>query len=264
MKAKARFCLLMLLGLLLARADGQVIQIALEGMLVTNRVEVPPGLSTIANPFSRSSLDASGNLETDNRVATLFPRMPVGATLYKFNLQTQRESVNVFGRRGWSNPREVLNPGDGALILNPTRQTITVEFCTGIVQNGVAEDIPYGWSLVSCPEIDFHPAQPAPPGGFTIYPAELTSFDVPGELIPVDFPPGVIGFEPRPVFAYSFFPQNGDIVCTYNHTTHGFDRHTYRTNSGWDSLPVVADTESFFVYTRHPRQIGLYVSMYAW
>ena len=265
MKAKARFCLLMLLGLLLVRAEGQPILITLEGMLVTNRAEIPPGLSTIANPFSRSSWDGSGSLTTDNRVAALFPRVPVGTTLFKFHLDTQRYSVDVFGRRGWSNPGEVLNPGEGAMILNPTRQTIGVEFCTGFWQNGVAEDIPYGWSLVSCPQIDFHPAEPAPPGGFTIYPADLISFDAPGEWMPIyDFPPVFIGWEPRPLFAYSFFPQDGDIVCTFNRVTHEFDRHTYRTTSGWDSIPVVADTESFFVYTRHPRQIGLYTYGYAW
>ena len=255
MKAKPLFCLLILFMLLLARAEGQQMLIGLDGVLFTNRAEIPPGLSTIANPFSRSSLDASGYLTTDNRVKTLFPQMPVGTTLYKFNLETERWSVDVFGRRGWNNPEQLLDPGDGAMILNPTRRTIAVDFCTGIVQNGVARDIPYGWSLVSCPEIDFQPAQPAPPGGFTIYPAELIS---------LDFPPVFIGFEPQPVFAYSFFPQDGDIVYTFNRATHRFDKHSYRTTSGWDSIPEVSDTESFFVHTKHPRQIGLYVSMYAW
>lgn len=266
-KGKMPYCLLVLLPLLLAQAEGQQTLIGLEGVIFTNRAEIPPGLSTIATPFSRSSLDASGGLTTDNRVATLFPQMPVGTTLSKFNLQTQRYSVNVFGRRGWSNPEQLLNPGDGAMILNPTRRTIAVEFCTGFVQNGVALDIPYGWSLVSCPEIDFQPAQPASLEGLTIYPIELTSLDfAPALDFPpvLEFPPVFIGWGPRPVFAYSFFPQDGDIVYTFNQATHEFDRHAYRTNSGWDSIPVVADTDSFFVYTKHPRQIGLYVSMYAW
>ena len=249
------YCLLIVFMLLLARAEGQPVMVSLDGLAFTNRAEIPPGLSTIANPFSRSSYDASGEFVTDNRVKTLFPQMPIGTTLYKFSLETERFSVNVFGRRGWGKPEELLNPGDGAMILNPTRRAITVDFCTGFVQNGVAEDIPYGWSLVSCPAIDFQPAQPAPPVVVIGYSAEL---------IPLDFPPVFIGFEPQPVFAYSFFPQDGDIVITFNQATHRFDQHTYRTASGWDRIPEVADTESFFVHTKHPRQIGLYVSMYAW
>jgi hypothetical protein len=255
MKAKPLFCLVITFVLMLARAEAQEALTNLQGILVTNQVEIPPGWSTIANPFSRSSLYPDGHLATDNRVLTLFPRMPVGTKLCRFDLQTEQYSMNVFGRHGWRSPNEVLNPGDGALIFNPTRHTLVVDFCTGFWQNGVSLNLPRGWSLVSCPQIDFHPAQPAPPNGwFPIYPTSLDSFD---------FPPPY-GVYPRPLFAYSFFPQDGDIVYTLNRTTREFERHTYRAASGWDSIPVVADTESFFVHTKHPRQIGLYTSGYAW
>jgi hypothetical protein len=254
-KVKISLGFITVLLLTLTYAGAQPALTDLQGMLVTNQVAIPPGWSTIANPFSRSSL-VGVNLVTDNRVKTLFSKMPVGTQIRKFHLQTKRFSLNTFGRRGWSDPDELLNPGDGALIFNPTRKAIPVSFCTGFVQNGVSLDLPQGWSLVSCPEIDFQPAQPATlDGGFLILLASPVA---------LDFSLPDIGFSPRPIFAYSFFPQDGDIVYTFNQLTQDFEKHTFRSASGWDSIPQVTDTESFLVHTKHPRQIGLYVSMYAW
>ena len=153
------------------------------------------------------------------------PVVPNGTVLYKFDNVTKRYSVNRFHRQRWSNPAQTLNPGEGAMIFNPSRRAFEVEF-TGYWVFGLSVEIPAGVSLISYPGIIFEPLP--------------------------DSSPVIL-----PCWAISrrFNPQDDDIVYTFDSARGRFKAHRYHAESGWDNVPVVAATESFFVFTKHPRTI---------
>jgi hypothetical protein len=229
MKVKKIFCLLILFAVSLAQMSAQTV------------LQIPPGLSTIANPCYYASPD-------DDRVALLFPQMPIGTTLYKFDALTQRFSANRFSKHGWENPAETLYPGEGAFIFNPSYRQITVSFSGAIGVMGATIEIPAGLALVGN-------------SGFGCYfecAFPLSEPMWPGELAIGNY----------------FNPQDGDVVYTFNHKCprfdahhfgdivymfnrehHLFDAHHFVAGQGWDSPPVVGIGESFFVFIKQPRTI---------
>jgi hypothetical protein len=74
-------------------------------------VTVQPALNLIANQCANNNL-----------VATLFPRVPDGSQLVKWDGANRRwTEPNFFASRlGWSDPAQLLVPGEGAFLFNPT------------------------------------------------------------------------------------------------------------------------------------------------
>ncbi len=195
---------------------------------VTNTVTFPPGWALIANPLFHYRGVIVANAAPDNSVSALFPRMPNGTVLLKFDNVTQRFSrKNVFRRGRWSNPRATLAPGEGAFLFNPTRRSVAVTF-TGNLQWGASVSVPAGLSLISSPgpgTIDFTP------------------------VVPPQSPTG-----PFAGAGIRFDPQPGDVVYIFDNATGRFQSHTFR-NGAWDMLPVVGSGEAAFIYTTQPRVI---------
>ncbi|MFM2293735.1 MAG: hypothetical protein RLZZ350_148 [Verrucomicrobiota bacterium] len=196
----------------------------------TNVVPIPPGFSLIAN-----SVDAE-----DSRLAVVLPHPPLGTTFSKLDPRTQKLTANVFGLRGWSNPNETLNPGEGALVFNPSRRTVNAEFrYASWLSTQRAVSVPVGLSLVSI-GCDFGSA-----------PSDSVSV---GDFAVIRHLPGIriIGVENLGTF---FNPHDGDTVWTLNRQTQRLEKHIYRNATGWDSVPVVGANEAFFVQTAQTRAI---------
>ena len=225
MNARRFVCLLGLCVFFLTRLDAQAWELCFEASgYLTNQVCIPPGHSLIAGPLVHVAPDTYPlGFGNENQVSNLFPQMPFGTRLYKFNSQTGEFSENRFGRNGWGNPAETLAPGEGAIIFNPTRQTINVDFSGYNTASGQIH-LRRGWSLIG-----------------SVY----TS------LGPFVFS-GSTWFECNT----KFYVEDGDIICTFNQTQRKFEKHKYHTATGWDSYPSMGWNESFWVFTKHPRTIG--------
>jgi len=191
----------------------------------TNVYELPPGISAIANPLWHRRGTRLGDSQNDNRVVTLFPRVPHGTVLYKFDAHTQRFTVNRFGPRGWSRPAETLNPGEGALFFNPIRRLLRLSVTGDSWNFGLSVAVPEGFSLISFPGIIF------------------------------DMPPLEPGVIPPYWWDSRFFhPQEGNVVFTLDRRGGAFVPHTFQDGQ-WDTVPVLSVTESFFVFTHVARVI---------
>jgi hypothetical protein len=100
---------------------------------------VPPGFSMIANPFRCENPS----------VSALFPNVPDGTMLHKFDNQLFRLTENLVQEGKWLNPSHTLNPGEGAIYFNPTSD-FTVVNLTGEVPHGkLLNPIPSGFSIRS-------------------------------------------------------------------------------------------------------------------
>ena len=117
-------------------------------------IDIPPGFSMIANHLARR----------DNSVGELFPGVPEGTTIYKFDPVSQSFSANEFAAGAWTNPDETLLPGEGAFIKNPTTNTLRWTIVGEVLQGTSTNDIP-------CRLVDpqFRPADgyPARGNGFS-------------------------------------------------------------------------------------------------
>jgi len=96
-------------------------------------VTVGNGLSIIANPLTGAT----------NTVAALFPNVPDQTAIYTFNGTFQGNSFE-FG--AWSNPNQILLPGEGFFIYNPTTQ-YTNTFVGEVSSGSLTNPIPNGLSL---------------------------------------------------------------------------------------------------------------------
>ena len=102
-------------------------------------VPFPPGFSMIANPLNAPS----------NTVGLLFPGLPDGTTFCKFDTRLFRLTNNAVKMGKWVNPAEILNPGEGALIFNPTSDFKTLHFSGDVPQGDLLNPIPAGFSIRS-------------------------------------------------------------------------------------------------------------------
>ncbi len=102
-------------------------------------VPLPPGYSLISNPFKTPN----------NTVAGLFPDMPEFSAFCKFEMKLFKLTNNVMKNKAWSNPRETLSPGEGALICNPTDEFKAVNFCGEVMQGNLLNPVPSGFSIRS-------------------------------------------------------------------------------------------------------------------
>ncbi len=184
---------------------------------------IPPGFSLISNPLFHNRGVNMAHAVSDNTVGEVLKPVPEGTVLCKFNHDTQQYSQNVFSGGHWANPRQTLLPGEGAFILNPSQRSFVIVF-NGNWRYGGSAFIPAGISLMSSPEwrpIDFGPVL---------------------ILVPPDFLP-------------TFFPHDGDVVCTFD-PAYGRLRAHHFQHGTWDSVPVVGVGEAFFVITAYPRFVN--------
>lgn len=88
------------------------------GSLPVQSIQVPHGVSTIANPYS------SGR----RTISQLMPNVPEGTQLYKIDrtANTARWTINQFQLGAWLRPDDTIEHGHGAFIRNPgTPFTVT-------------------------------------------------------------------------------------------------------------------------------------------
>jgi hypothetical protein len=102
-------------------------------------VTAPPGFSLIANALAGD----------DNTIQGLFPRVPEGATLTKFDTHLFRLSKNAFREGQWSNPGETLMPGEGAIFFNPAQEFKCLGMTGEVLQGDLSLPIPAGFSVRS-------------------------------------------------------------------------------------------------------------------
>ena len=102
-------------------------------------VSVPPGFCMVANPFQAA----------DNSVAALFPKMPDGSTLHKFDTRFFKLNENVVKYGRWTNPMETMVPGEGALLFNPTSDFRHLNFFGEVLHGNLMNPIPAGFSIRS-------------------------------------------------------------------------------------------------------------------
>lgn len=100
---------------------------------------IPPGFAMIANPL----------IASDNTVQALFPHVPNGATLTKFDTHLFKLTRNSFSNGKWSNPGDTLVPGEGAIILNPSFDFKKVSMVGEVQQGDLSLPIPAGFSVRS-------------------------------------------------------------------------------------------------------------------
>jgi hypothetical protein len=100
---------------------------------------VPPGYSMIANPLQAPS----------NAVGEILAGMPDGTMLNKFDTHLFKLSENAVVNGKWTQPDELLVPGEGAIFFNPTSDFRTINFAGDVLQGELLMPIAAGFSVRS-------------------------------------------------------------------------------------------------------------------
>jgi hypothetical protein len=182
--------------------------------LVSNHVEIAPGLNMFAN-----NVWQRGN--GGNTVRSLLTNLPAGSILYKFNPTNQQFTANRFSARGWERPDELLQRGEGAILLNPTRRSFYVDFSGGNYVGG---------SVVLA-------------SGFTL----VGNISEPWSFY--DWSDDFLSYMPL---------EEGDIIFTLDQSRQILIPHVFHAEPPWSFQVYLQPTESFFVFTRHPRTVMFY------
>jgi hypothetical protein len=127
-------------------------------------VVVKTGYTLIANQL----------IAADSKIATLFPGVPGGTTIYKFDNAKNQFSVNQYDAdfKEWSDGNQTLVPGEGCFILNPTKADFTVTFVGEVPQGDVGIPLAAGYQIVSSkvPQAgELEALNYKPAGGDTVY-----------------------------------------------------------------------------------------------
>ena len=104
------------------------------------QLTLPPGYSMVANQVTQGR----------NRMTDLFPNLPDGTTIYKFDNLTKQFSVNACFAGQWADPNQTLSPGEGAFFLYPTASPMTLTFSGQVSATTVTEVPSLGFNLISC------------------------------------------------------------------------------------------------------------------
>lgn len=102
-------------------------------------VKLPRGFRMVSNPFNARN----------NAVAALFPEMPDGTTLCKFDTTLCRLGNNPVRGGHWAHYDDTLLPGEGAIFFNPGPEERTVDFMGEVLQKNLQNVIPSGFSICS-------------------------------------------------------------------------------------------------------------------
>jgi len=99
---------------------------------------VPPGFSMIASPFSNGGT-----------VEELLAGWPDGTTLSRFDTRLFRMNENAVAHGKWRHPAERLQPGEGAILFNPSNDYKSLSFVGEVEQGDLSAPIPAGFSIRS-------------------------------------------------------------------------------------------------------------------
>ena len=102
-------------------------------------ISAPPGYSMVANPLHA----------TTNAVSAIFPGMPDGTMLNKFDTNLFKLTENAVHGGEWINSDETLTPGEGAILFNPTTDFKTINFVGEVLQGELLMPIAAGFSVRS-------------------------------------------------------------------------------------------------------------------
>ena len=103
-----------------------------------DKLNLPSGESWIANPL----------VANDNRVPALFPGVPTGTRVSKWN-ESSQSYVNNYYNGSWTDPNMTVQPGEGMVFYNPSGTPLTVRFAGEIKQGYNNNSAPNLWSMRS-------------------------------------------------------------------------------------------------------------------
>jgi hypothetical protein len=89
------------------------------------------------------SMVANQLLVADNRVAALFPQVPEGSSLYKWDEVNSLWQTNIYQNGTWSDQIMTLVPGEGALFYNPSPNT----------RSALIGEVPQGYLVKPIPAV---------------------------------------------------------------------------------------------------------------
>ena len=99
----------------------------------------PPGYSMIAQPLQAAS----------TTVSAILAGLPDGVTLNKFDTNLFKLTENTVKGGHWTVPNETLRPGEGAILFNPTSDSLNINFAGDVMQGENIMHIPAGFSVRS-------------------------------------------------------------------------------------------------------------------
>ncbi len=98
----------------------------------------PPGFTLAANPLEGAT----------NTVSVLFPAVPNGTSVFKFDSTSGSYVGSTFLFGSWNNPGMTLVPGEGFFFKNPSGTTITNTFVGNVKQGTLTTPLSAGFTLV--------------------------------------------------------------------------------------------------------------------
>lgn len=101
-------------------------------------VNFPPGFTLSSNPLDGAA----------NTVLALFPTVPNGTSVFKFDSATGSYTGSTFLFGSWNNPSMTLVPGEGFFFKNPTVTTVVNTFVGNVKQGTLTTPLSAGFTLV--------------------------------------------------------------------------------------------------------------------
>jgi len=136
MKAKAIFAAGLLMAAAAAQSTAQTV-FSVNAVGFVN-VNFGPGFTLASNPLEGAN----------NTVVALFPSVPNGTSIFKFDSGTGSYTGSTFLFGSWNNPNMTLVPGEGFFFKNPGSTTITNTFVGNVKQGTLTTPLAAGFTLV--------------------------------------------------------------------------------------------------------------------
>jgi hypothetical protein len=136
MKAKA----LLAAGLMIAASAASSLAQTVYSVNAVGFVNLnfPPGFTLASNPLEGAT----------NTVLALFPSVPNGTSIFKFDGATGTYTGSTFFFGSWNNPSMTLVPGEGFFFKNPGVTTFTNTFVGNVKQGTLTTSLSAGFTLV--------------------------------------------------------------------------------------------------------------------
>jgi len=160
-----------------------------------------PGYNLIANQL----------INSNSTVVALFPNVPGGTTILKWNGTTFAPNQFDADFLEWSDPTQTLKPGESAFFFNPATTNLTVTFVGDVPQGNLTNHVPQVYSLKS-----------------SIVPQAGTLESL-----------GYVPFPNDTILRYN----NTGVIATSNYKPYNYDPDFLE----WSEVPSVNVGEGFFV-----------------
>jgi len=195
--------LLLTAALVAAGAASSMAQVYSVNAVGYINLSIPKGFSIIAN-----QLNASPN----NQISTVLGNPSKAVVAYTFRNATGDYTINGYDPdfQSWDDPTQVIAPGTGVFINNPTVGNVAITLVGEVPQGALSTPVPHGFSLV---------ASQVPQAG----------------LIQTD-----LGYTPS---------STGDTVYRFNNATGTYLIYNYDPDfASWDPEPPMNVGEGCFVF----------------